>query len=422
MRTDSDDASTLLLTGWLPVVVAAIAWGTFAMPYKAPAVMAAGVHPLVFQTYKTLWVFVSSFLSLLWCPLVVSPLGLLSGLAWVLGGLSAIVSVRHVGLGVGQGTWSAVIVLTSFLWGTLYFEEPLRSTAWSVVGVLCLATGVTCMAVFGNASSSPSVNNAGGAGTGMGVAAVGDGHHGRRSRAQRTATAAASAKVNNFKAHAVVVRSLGVGAAGAATATPVVVYHAQAAEPVTLMTAASVDVDSSTDSHDDDDDDDDGHDNYESDDHHERIELALPRQQQRRHLKRRRRPRRGVGHGGTAAAAARCPRFQCTRRTCIGLTAAVFNGVFGGCIMVPLRLLQEREAAADDDDGGGGGGGGGSGGWHVTTSSFSTGTTTTPLTMNPALKSLGFVVSFATGALVVNLVLCVLFVAWRCACGRKVSR
>ncbi len=137
-----------IFAGWLAVLISCLAFGSFAVPMKAPSVLKVNVHPLVFQTYKTFWVFVTSWITAFWVPVTFTPWGLVSGLSWVPAGVAAVVSVQHVGLGVGQGTWSSIIVLVSFSWGVFYFGESLYSYPISVFGLLCLMGGVAGMAYF----------------------------------------------------------------------------------------------------------------------------------------------------------------------------------------------------------------------------------------------------------------------------------
>ena len=68
--------------GWSCVAIAWLGFGSFAVPIKSEAVRAAKVHPLVYQTYKTLWVFATSFLVLLWRPWRFSWFGVLSAAFW----------------------------------------------------------------------------------------------------------------------------------------------------------------------------------------------------------------------------------------------------------------------------------------------------------------------------------------------------
>ena len=77
------------LIGWLAVIVACLAFGSFAVPMKAETVVKVQVHPLVFQSYKTFWVLITSFLTAFWYPVEFTPWGIVSGLSWVPAGVAA---------------------------------------------------------------------------------------------------------------------------------------------------------------------------------------------------------------------------------------------------------------------------------------------------------------------------------------------
>ena len=49
--------------------------------------------------------------------------GVLGALIWVFNGLAAIAAVQKAGIGVSQATWSALTIVVSFLWGSLYYRE-----------------------------------------------------------------------------------------------------------------------------------------------------------------------------------------------------------------------------------------------------------------------------------------------------------
>ena len=48
--------------------------------------------------------------------------GIVSGLFWVPGGVAGIYAIRNAGIAMAVGTWSSIIVLTSFFWGIIIFE------------------------------------------------------------------------------------------------------------------------------------------------------------------------------------------------------------------------------------------------------------------------------------------------------------
>ena len=87
------------LVGWVAVAVAIIAFGSFAVPIKFPTVAEADppIHPFVFQTYKSTWCFLTSWLILLWRPLHFSWLGVVSACFWVPSGAAYVLAVDHVG-------------------------------------------------------------------------------------------------------------------------------------------------------------------------------------------------------------------------------------------------------------------------------------------------------------------------------------
>ena len=62
-------------------------------------------------------------------PFRFTPWGIVSGLFWVPGGWAGIFAIRSAGLAVAKGTWSSVIVLTSFAWGIFVFEEHVKTKA-----------------------------------------------------------------------------------------------------------------------------------------------------------------------------------------------------------------------------------------------------------------------------------------------------
>ena len=91
--------SSMSTLGLLTAGVATLTFGSFAAPVKSRAARSVDIHPLAFQTYKTLACVLTSPLSLLFLPdrtVVFTPLGLLSGLFWVPGGVAAIYAGLYV--------------------------------------------------------------------------------------------------------------------------------------------------------------------------------------------------------------------------------------------------------------------------------------------------------------------------------------
>ena len=82
-----------------------------------------------------------------------TPYGIISGIFWVPAGIAAVYAVQHAGLALSQGLWSSVIVLVSFTWGIFVFEEGVKSKSVASFAVLVMCVGLWGMSYF----SSPTI-------------------------------------------------------------------------------------------------------------------------------------------------------------------------------------------------------------------------------------------------------------------------
>jgi hypothetical protein len=166
-------------SGWIAAIVSCVSFGSFAVPIKSPTCQRIDVDPLVFQTYKTAMCLLTSWLVLL-LPLpsgqtqgdeshdnqsqgiqhqhvgfYFTPWGIISGLFWVPAGVAAIYAVKNAGLAVSQGLWSSIIVMVSFTWGIFIFQEQVKSIFGSIVSVFLMIVGLWGMSFY----SSPDGSN-----------------------------------------------------------------------------------------------------------------------------------------------------------------------------------------------------------------------------------------------------------------------
>ena len=160
--------------GWAAAVVAVIAWGSFGAPLKTSAKVE--VNFFVMQTYKTVICFLTCWLVLLLgVDLRWSNWGIVSGLFWVPGAACGIYGIRNAGLAVAQGTWSAIQVSVSFIFGILIFKEGVKSIYRTMCAFILLTVGLVGMSHYAGAgaaqgkkiapdesSSSPHANKADG--------------------------------------------------------------------------------------------------------------------------------------------------------------------------------------------------------------------------------------------------------------------
>jgi glucose uptake protein GlcU len=139
--------------GWVAAIVAVIAWGSFGAPLKTSAKVE--VNFFVMQTYKTVICFITCwFVLLLGVDLRWSNWGIASGLFWVPGAACGIYGIRNAGLAVAQGTWSAIQVLVSFVFGIIIFQEGVKSVYRTMCAFILLTVGLVGMSRYAEAGAA----------------------------------------------------------------------------------------------------------------------------------------------------------------------------------------------------------------------------------------------------------------------------
>lgn len=135
--------------GWAAAACSMLAFGSFGVPIKSKAAVAVDIDPLVFQSYKTGMCFLTAWLVLLaGVDFSFSPWGIVSGLFWVPGGVATVYAVKSAGLAIGIGVGSSFIVLVSFTWGILIFDEHVHSKAGAMFAVACMMMGLMGMSYY----------------------------------------------------------------------------------------------------------------------------------------------------------------------------------------------------------------------------------------------------------------------------------
>lgn len=140
-----------LAVGLAAALVSIIGWGSNFVPMKR----IRQYDPVWFQLVMCASIFVTSLLvSAFFGSFEVSYWAVLSGLLWSAGNLIAIFAVRNSGLARSAPIWMSSVMLGSFLWGLLYFKEPISSVAAGVVGLLLLMCGVIVVSSTSGASGA----------------------------------------------------------------------------------------------------------------------------------------------------------------------------------------------------------------------------------------------------------------------------
>jgi len=127
-------------TGILFALVAIFSWGSSLVPFK----LAGKVDGIQYNLFISMGIVISTLIAL---PLLnfsfgFSIHGLVAGAMWALGNTIGIFSIRLLGLSKAVPMMGACIVLTSFLWGILFFNEQLKLILVALIGIVLLIIGI----------------------------------------------------------------------------------------------------------------------------------------------------------------------------------------------------------------------------------------------------------------------------------------
>jgi glucose uptake protein GlcU len=151
--------------------------GSFTALFKTKKVADLSIHPMVFQLYVCVGIFLTSwfvvpFLSLnppilqdeaAGSDLQFSLMGLISGVLAVLAVSSFFCAVDHIGIALAQGVSGGGAMVVSYLWGLLIFGQMPSMLVVSLLGLLLLVLGVLEIA-FSEKIGRRFINNTNGSG------------------------------------------------------------------------------------------------------------------------------------------------------------------------------------------------------------------------------------------------------------------
>eukprot|EP01091_Cochliopodium_minus_P019482 TRINITY_DN8201_c0_g1_i1.p1 TRINITY_DN8201_c0_g1~~TRINITY_DN8201_c0_g1_i1.p1 ORF type:complete len:333 (-),score=41.17 TRINITY_DN8201_c0_g1_i1:4-1002(-) len=138
------------LYGFFAVTGSIIAYGSFGVPIKTPAIQKADVHPWIYMNYKSTAVFIVSWLILSYNKFTFTYWGFISASIFVSGGTMAIAAIRYTGLGVSQAIWSGTGMVVSFLWGWIVLKENVKNIYLSFLALFLLCSGIAGVALSPN--------------------------------------------------------------------------------------------------------------------------------------------------------------------------------------------------------------------------------------------------------------------------------
>jgi glucose uptake protein GlcU len=125
-------------------LVAAASWGTYLVPIKKFGIQnifhtqgAIGIGAILFAL--SILPFYGSF--------TLDAAGMVAGAMWIAASTLAIFAIKYIGLGRVAPPVGTIIIVTSFLWGLLFFNEHLSSLTFAIIGIAMLTFGMTLVVV-----------------------------------------------------------------------------------------------------------------------------------------------------------------------------------------------------------------------------------------------------------------------------------
>jgi len=133
------------LFGFAAAAIAALMWGSMFVPMK----MLRKSNPFNYHVVTCAGIFFSStaIALLLGASLSLNGFALFSGLIWGVGNVCSILAIQRMGLAKSMSLILGTSILTSFLWGTLFFQEQIGNVLLAAFGIALILIGLPLASV-----------------------------------------------------------------------------------------------------------------------------------------------------------------------------------------------------------------------------------------------------------------------------------
>lgn len=133
----------LLITGYLAAIVSMLGWGSYFVPMKRVKTY----DPVYYHAVMCVSIFISStIITAATGAFLFSWFGFLSGVLWASGNILSVFAVKHSKLAIAAPVWMSVGIFGSFLWGILFFKEPISAIFLAILGLILLVIGIIFIA------------------------------------------------------------------------------------------------------------------------------------------------------------------------------------------------------------------------------------------------------------------------------------
>lgn len=137
--------------GFLAAFGAALAWGSYVVPFK----ISRSDNLILFQALMGLGIVFSAFIAslLLGYTFNLNIYGIASGVLWAVANVISLRAVLYLGLSRAMPVIASLVILSSFLWGSIVFQELPEGLVLGFAGITTIILGVVLVSSAGDSQS-----------------------------------------------------------------------------------------------------------------------------------------------------------------------------------------------------------------------------------------------------------------------------
>lgn len=137
--------------GFLLALGAALAWGSYAVPFKK----SKSDNLVGYQALMTAGILLSGFIFclIIGYPISFNIFGLLSGFLWAVANFISLTGFANLGISKAAPILSSLVILSTFLWGSLVFNELPSGIIMASIGILAIIIGVIIVSTINTTQS-----------------------------------------------------------------------------------------------------------------------------------------------------------------------------------------------------------------------------------------------------------------------------
>lgn len=137
--------------GFLAAFGAALAWGSYAVPFKK----SRSERLIQFQALMGVGIFFSGLILslILGYPLSLNIYGLISGVMWAIANAISLYAILNLGISKAVPLIISLVIFSSFLWGTLVFKEISQGLGVAFFGIGLILLGVVLVSTTESSQS-----------------------------------------------------------------------------------------------------------------------------------------------------------------------------------------------------------------------------------------------------------------------------